>query len=356
MPLQWNKDVLRLTLTLSDRMSSSSSPNATDHDRDHTRRHTRRGPSARYSIERERTLSSSSVQDLIRLLIAEEHETKSSRRLLQTALRRLDEETQRADAADTRAQTATERFRVLAGELLASQGEVARTREEVGMYRVQLEAAQREIERAGAVLVVLEKERDEAEQEAARARSVARRMGEETMVERAREEGRRMGFEEGLRRGREVRWEERVGVGEGSVRTRLGNGSPESFALGLDSAGGFEGGSRTRPRSESISSMVTGLSALDLVSLPNPVSAKRERGGPALSVIREDVSIPGTSRENLLPSANGFEPPTGGLEVSFYSSPYIERRFDEHPDANAPSTLRWIILAVQGEEQDGVVE
>jgi hypothetical protein len=293
-----------------DRMSSSSSPNATDHDRDRTHRHTRRGPSARYSIERERTLSSSSVQDLIRLLIAEEHESKSSRRLLQTALRRLDEETQRADAADTRAQTATERFRVLAGELLASQGEVARTREEVGMYRVQLEAAQREIERAGAVLVVLEKERDEAEQEAARARTVARRMGEETMVERAREEGRRMGFEEGLRRGREVRWEERVGVGEGSVRTRLGTGSPESFVLGLDSAGGFEGGSRTRPRSESISSMVTGLSALDLVSLPNPVSAKRERGGPALSVIREDASMgPGMSRESLLHSTNVFEPP-----------------------------------------------
>ena len=257
-------------------MSSSSSPNPTANG--HPSRRARRGPSARRTQERERTLSTSSVQDLIRLLIAEEHESKSSRGLLQTALRRVDEETRRADAADLRAYDATQRFRVLAAELLTAQGEAARTREQLGMYKVQLDAAQREIERAEAVIRVVEREREAAEQEAARARTAARRMGEETMIERAREEGRRMGFEEGLRRGRDV-------VG--------GSDDLESLVEGTMP--------RTRPRSESLSSVVTGLSALDLVALPNP---GRERGS-TLSVIREDIRSPspsirpGPSRETL---------------------------------------------------------
>lgn len=52
------------------------------------------------------------------------------------------------------------------------------------------------------------KEKHDAEEEAARARTKARQLQEEKIVMLAREEGRRQGFKEGLSRGRRIGFEE----------------------------------------------------------------------------------------------------------------------------------------------------
>jgi len=70
------------------------------------------------------------------------------------------------------------------------------------LYKIQLEYAQSEINRAQAVLEAVDKQRAAAEQQAADARSKARRLNEELLVEQARRQGRRQGMQEGLQRGR----------------------------------------------------------------------------------------------------------------------------------------------------------
>lgn len=63
------------------------------------------------------------------------------------------------------------------------------------MYKRQLEASQNDLRRAEGILRQLERERNEADEEAAQVRSLARQLGQEKVVENARREG----FEEGIR-------------------------------------------------------------------------------------------------------------------------------------------------------------
>ena len=72
------------------------------------------------------------------------------------------------------------------------------------MYKLQLEYAQQEIYKAQDILDSLEAQRHDAEASAAKARNVARKLKEETLVDLAREEGRRIGLQEGIARGRRL--------------------------------------------------------------------------------------------------------------------------------------------------------
>lgn len=85
---------------------------------------------------------------------------------------------------------------------------------------MQLENAQREIFRAQEIINQVAKEKHDAEEDAARARTKARQLQEEKLVMTAREEGRRLGFQEGLSRGRRIGFEEgrTVTFGEGPSR------------------------------------------------------------------------------------------------------------------------------------------
>jgi flagellar biosynthesis/type III secretory pathway protein FliH len=78
----------------------------------------------------------------------------------------------------------------------------------LSLYKAQLENAQREIYRAQDVIDRIAQEKHDAEEDAARARTKARKLQEEKMVMMAREEGRRQGFKEGLSRGRRIGFEE----------------------------------------------------------------------------------------------------------------------------------------------------
>ncbi|KIK34123.1 hypothetical protein CY34DRAFT_813118 [Suillus luteus UH-Slu-Lm8-n1] len=179
-------------------------------------------PNDKFRHERERVHASASARDLLRLLVNEEYEAKQTRKVLYTALDRLDAESRRAEEAEVQLAETLERTRSINQARVAAQQEAARAQEELRLYKLQLENAQKEILRAQDVLGVIEAQRDDAEAAAADARSKARRLNEERLVELAREEGRRLGYEEGIRRGRNLGYREgRVtGIDDGRSQMR----------------------------------------------------------------------------------------------------------------------------------------
>lgn len=165
-------------------------------------------PNNKFRHERERVHAAASARDLLRLLVNEEYEAKQTRKVLYTALDRLDAESRRAEEAETQLAEALERTRSINEARVAAQQEAARSQEELRLYKLQLDNAQREILRAQDILGVIEAQRDDAEAAAADARSKARKLNEERLIELAREEGRRLGYEEGIRRGRNMGYRE----------------------------------------------------------------------------------------------------------------------------------------------------
>ncbi|KAG1736426.1 uncharacterized protein EDB91DRAFT_505474 [Suillus paluster] len=179
-------------------------------------------PNDKFRHERERVHATASARDLLRLLVNEEYESKQTRKVLYTALDRLDAESRRAEEAEVQLAETLERTRSINEARVSAQQEAARAQEELRLYKLQLDNAQREILRAQEVLGVIEAQRDDAEAAAADARSKARRLNEERLIELAREEGRRLGYEEGIRRGRNMGYREgRVtGVDDGRSQMR----------------------------------------------------------------------------------------------------------------------------------------
>ncbi|THH31921.1 hypothetical protein EUX98_g2291 [Antrodiella citrinella] len=117
-------------------------------------------------------------------------------------------ETQRADDAESRTKDVVFRFKEATDGRLAAQTEAARYREELNLYKLQLDNAQRELRRAQELLDAVERQRVAAEEEAARARGMARKLKEEKVIQVARDEGRKLGIEEGIARGRAMGYEE----------------------------------------------------------------------------------------------------------------------------------------------------
>ncbi|KAH7910321.1 hypothetical protein BJ138DRAFT_1126969 [Hygrophoropsis aurantiaca] len=185
-------------------------------------RRTPRGPGGHFRHERERAHSGASPRDLLRLLVSEEYESKQTRKVLYTAFDRLDTESQRASEAEKRVAEVMERARAINEARVIAQQEAARAQEELKLYKLQLDNAQNEILRAQDVVKSIEAQRDDAERAAAKARSTARKLNEERLVEMAREEGRRLGFEEGVRRGRKLGYREghAIGVDDGRMEMR----------------------------------------------------------------------------------------------------------------------------------------
>jgi len=132
----------------------------------------------------------------------------------------LEAETRRADEVENQLSGTLERTKSINEARLTAQQEAARAQEELRLYKLQLDNAQREIIRAQEVLRAIEAQRDDAEIAAADARSKARRLNEERLIEMAREEGRRLGYEEGIRRGRNIGYTERRVLDDGRPRMR----------------------------------------------------------------------------------------------------------------------------------------
>ena len=138
------------------------------------------------------------------LLYDEQRETNDLRRMLLTVTEQLKQESQRADENERRAREAIQRFKAINEARLSAQQDAGRAKEELRLYKLQLEYAQQEIYKAQDILDSLETQRHDAEASAAKARNVARKLKEESLVDLAREEGRRIGLQEGIARGRRL--------------------------------------------------------------------------------------------------------------------------------------------------------
>ncbi|KAH9977822.1 hypothetical protein BGW80DRAFT_1284371 [Lactifluus volemus] len=145
---------------------------------------------------------------LTSMLLYDEREANDLRRMLLSVTEQLKKESQRADDNERRAREAIQRFKAINEARTAAQQDAARATEELRLYKLQLEHAQQEIYKAQNILDSLEAQRHDAEASAAKARTVARKLKEDTLVDLAREEGRQLGLKQGLARGRRLGFEQ----------------------------------------------------------------------------------------------------------------------------------------------------
>ncbi|KAJ6479974.1 hypothetical protein C8R47DRAFT_604081 [Mycena vitilis] len=124
--------------------------------------------------------------------------------LLLVTTERLGQETNRANALDVRCTEVLTHLRTIVGERDQLRRSLTKVQEELSLYKLQLDVAQNEIFRAQKIVDGVDKARVEAEEQAAKDRTLARELVSERAVWQAREEGRNAGFKEGLRQGR--RW------------------------------------------------------------------------------------------------------------------------------------------------------
>jgi hypothetical protein len=115
-----------------------------------------RGPSTQYRGDRERALSKVPVDELIERLISEEHQSRETRKLLKTAISHLEAATQRVTRAEEARKAleeerrASETNQALHGlkvtqGIMNAQKETAKAQQEAGIYKLQLEHAEREV-------------------------------------------------------------------------------------------------------------------------------------------------------------------------------------------------------------------
>jgi hypothetical protein len=241
------------------------------------------------------------------LLYDDERQSNELRRMLLSVTEQLKQESHRADENERRTREAIQRFKAINEARLAAQQDAARAKEELRLYKLQLEYAQQEIFKAQEILDSLETQRHDAEASAAKARNVARKLKEETLVDLAREEGRRIGLQEGIARGRTL----------GSENARSTLDRRESRVL--PSAPSLE--NLNAVQDEDARSAVTGTppgplpldpigeTMLNFPPSPSPTAPNPEvdtRPGPVPVVVRNTPS-PSRHPENIIPP-DGFIP------------------------------------------------
>ncbi|KAG1807317.1 uncharacterized protein BJ212DRAFT_1387671 [Suillus subaureus] len=229
-------------------------------------------PNDKFRRERERVHATASARDLLRLLVNEEYEAKQTRKVLYTALDRLDAESRRAEEAEVQLAETLERTRSINEARVTAQQEAARAQEELRLYKLQLDNAQREILRAQDVLGVIEAQRDDAEAAAADARSKARKLNEERLIELAREEGRRLGYEEGIRRGRNMGYREGRVIGIDDGRSQMREAAAATLDRLLDSQEEADVASVVLPQPAPVTPMPESRTAPEVLRVSSPVS------------------------------------------------------------------------------------
>ncbi|KAG2140954.1 uncharacterized protein EDB93DRAFT_1161207 [Suillus bovinus] len=167
-------------------------------------------PNSRHRSQHTTTDGGSSSHLLARL-IARDDEVREINALLVVTSERLESESNRANSSERRALEYFNRLRQATENRERAEQESTRLREELKLYKLQLENAQKEIFRAQDIINQVSAQKCEAEADAARARTKARKLQEEKMMMIAHEDGRRRGYKEGLTIGR------RLGFDEGST-------------------------------------------------------------------------------------------------------------------------------------------
>lgn len=154
------------------------------------------------------TTDGGSSSHLLARLIARDDEVREINALLVVTSERLETESNRANSSERRALEYFNRLRQATENRERAEQDLARLREELKLYKLQLENAQKEIFRAQDIINQVSAQKCEAEADAARARTKARKLQEEKMMMIAHEDGRRRGYKEGLTIGRRLGFDE----------------------------------------------------------------------------------------------------------------------------------------------------
>ncbi|KAJ7084630.1 hypothetical protein B0H15DRAFT_387306 [Mycena belliarum] len=211
--------------------------------------------------------------------------SRSASSLLVLAAERLGQETNRANALDSRCAEVLAHLRTIVEDRDQLRRSLAKVTEELSLYKLQLDVAQNEIFRAQKIVEGVDKARVEAEEQAAKDRSLARQLVSERAVWVAREEGRNEGFEEGLREGRRQALE--------SSRRRVDGYTDTVYEDGDEDPETYE--ASQRPRSASPRSLSPSL---------RPRSPSSRARSPPLA--RRDWSSPSRSVHSTLPDAASY--------------------------------------------------
>ncbi|PPQ76050.1 hypothetical protein CVT26_005384, partial [Gymnopilus dilepis] len=124
------------------------------------------------------------------------------RQILKTVEKHAVSEARRARDLQRANHEAQQRLLELRENKLISDREAEKAKQEIRLFQYQLQNAEQEIARSQAAVKSVERQRDDAEDAARRAREKARKLREEHLVLAAREEGRRLGYEAGFEQAR----------------------------------------------------------------------------------------------------------------------------------------------------------
>lgn len=157
------------------------------------------------STTRSKEPRASSILGLV--LAEEEKQAHKLKSLLRSTGDRLDREIRRANQAVSRAEHAESRVHELSARVSKAESskyvvelEATRATEEIKRYKLQIERLERDVKRLQADVALLEKQRNEADESAARARDTARKFQMELRSVQAREVGREEGLRYGMHR------------------------------------------------------------------------------------------------------------------------------------------------------------
>ncbi|KAJ3910581.1 hypothetical protein F5879DRAFT_983789 [Lentinula edodes] len=163
---------------------------------------TRTTRNSRSSSSRDHYKTSSSSRELALLLAVERNKSDSLKLSLDEAQKELAAQRRRIEEAEMNLLEFTSKFMRANKDRLEALHNAAVATEERELYRLQLLAAQNDIDRARNIVKTIDERRVQAEKDAAKYKRTARELREEQLVMAAREEGRRIGFREGLQRAR----------------------------------------------------------------------------------------------------------------------------------------------------------
>ncbi|KAI0711053.1 hypothetical protein C8T65DRAFT_575219 [Cerioporus squamosus] len=236
------------------------------------------------------------------------------KRTLYTLTEQLKAERQRADAAENKTREVLALFKSANEAKITAEQASARANEELRMYKLQYENAREELRRAQKIIDALESQRVDAEEAAAKARSMARRLKEEKIIMQAKEEGRRQGLEEGLAQGRVVGYEEgrAAGYERGRADTERAYTSAPVTEMDYETprTRQYEPVHISRPSSseESIPTANYTQTLDDNLPVPPPITSPARIPTPAAAPVRPPTRTPSQPEIRPIPVQNVLSP------------------------------------------------
>lgn len=188
--------------------SDEITPSSTDNQRAHrSRESSSKTRSRKHRDKKSRShdvaRSDSSQNQLLHIVMEQEQEADALKRALSKTLEDLEEKKLQLAEYEKGSKESAERFMKVNESRLAAEQEATRATSQLHVYEFQLQKAESEMATTQETLKILERQKQEAEEMAARARAKARKLLQKQVILEAKEEGRRSGFEAGIKQAQE---------------------------------------------------------------------------------------------------------------------------------------------------------